>query len=333
VLKLAEHTEKERLTNVEPATSWRGYFLSTSNLSFGQLGQEGGVDIGDAERGRLADIPMPVGGHGLYETLHGFASGEKLSDELQRQSRRVCGAPIRPFIKELVSHRRTDKKALRAFLAGKRQTYLRKLKAESKGLKPLNRISGRYATTFAAGSLAIKYSILPWSRKQLLKAILRCQLDQLRLGDAVDQGAASQGTSLRTKLAQYLNDNHRKFMDLKTKRPTLGSNIEAVPGYIDLINGQTWYYLTSKKLIAIIGRGDNAAKLKRELASEGLLDQQKPTGAQEKGQKKEPKFVVQRRIFVGGKGTKNYRWVHAFSAKLREENKADGTKSVSPEQQ
>ena len=44
-------------------------------------------------------------------------------------------------------------------------------------LRPLNRASGRFATTFAAGSLAIKYQIFRWSREDLLEAILTCQLD------------------------------------------------------------------------------------------------------------------------------------------------------------
>jgi hypothetical protein len=307
VLKLAEHTEKERLTNVEPARSWRCYFLSTSNLSFAQLGQEGGVDIGDAERGRLADIPMPVGGHGLYETLHGFASGEKFSDELQRQSRRVYGTPIRAFVKRLVKSRRADKKALKEFLAKQRKTYRQKLKAEveSEGLKPLNRISGRCATTFAAGSLAIKYGILPWSRKQLLRAILRCELDQLRPHHAIDQSAASPVTTLRAKLIGYLNDNSKKFRDLRTKRLMLGKdNIKTFPGYSDQLKSQTWYYLTADKLTTIIGSGADAKKLKQQLASEGLLDK---TGQ---------KFVVLRRMFDGGKGNKNHRWVHAFNSVL-----------------
>src|ERR1700739_1318938 len=44
----------------------------------------------------------------------------------------------------------------------------------------LGRSLGRFATTFAAGRLAIKYGILPWKRDDLLRAVLSCPLDQLR---------------------------------------------------------------------------------------------------------------------------------------------------------
>jgi uncharacterized protein (DUF927 family) len=310
VLKLAEHTEKERLTNLTSARSWRCYFLSTSNLEFKQLGQQGGVDVDEAELGRMADVPMPAHKHGLYETLHDYTNGERLSDALQRWSRGLYGTPIRAFVTQLAKERRRDKKALQEFLAKKRNVYRRRLQTEANGLKVLKRTSGRFATVFAAGSLAIKYGILPWNRKQLLKAVLQCQLDQHRLGDASDHAAHPKSASLRTKLAQHLKNNQNNFVDLQTKRLRYGTdNIEAFPGYRDQINGQLWYYLTAKKLSAIIGSGGDAAKLKRQLASEGLLN-------------KNPKvknFVVQRRIFDGGKGNQNFARVHAFNPVLCQE--------------
>jgi len=79
---LAECTEKERLTNPGSAHWWRCYFLSTSNLSLAQLGRRGQVAIDESHLGRLADIPLPSNGPGIYEELHDFADGELLSDTL-----------------------------------------------------------------------------------------------------------------------------------------------------------------------------------------------------------------------------------------------------------
>ena len=179
--KLAEQTEKERL-NQGSARSYRGYFLSTSNLSLGQLGKRGRVVIDDAARGRLADIPLPADGHGIYEALHGFTSGAALSDRLQVRSRRYYGTPSRVFLRKLVIERHDDLKGLKAHLAEERRAYRQALKskADAEGLPLLNRASGRFATAFAAGSKAIAYGILPWSRKELMRAVLSCELDQLR---------------------------------------------------------------------------------------------------------------------------------------------------------
>ena len=65
---------------------------------------------------------------------------------------------------------------MQQFLKEQRLAYLQVLKAKAapEELKSLNRASGRFATVFAAGSLAIKYEIFPWKRDDLLQAILSC---------------------------------------------------------------------------------------------------------------------------------------------------------------
>jgi putative DNA primase/helicase len=311
---LAEFTEKERLTNLESARSWRCYFLSTSNLSLGQLGKRGHVVIDEAERGRLTDIPLPNDGHGIYEELHGFADGEALSDALQCRSRKYYGTPARKYVQKLVSERGADPRGLKKFLKARRSAYLKRLKAdvEDEGLRPLNRASGRYATVFAAGSLAIKLGLLPWNRKKLLRAILSCELDQLRQSDEDEDSAAPSPETFRAKLVQYLNDNRKNFMNLNEKRPRYRRDkLDAALGYRTKAKGQRWYYLTADQLKTVIGTGANASALKHMLASEGLLDRTKK------------KFVVQRRIFAGGKGRDNYAWVHAIKADILKKDKSN----------
>lgn len=307
--KLAEQSEKERLTNQGPTRAWRCYFLSTSNYSLKQLARLGDRVIDAAEIGRLADIPLPAKGSGIYEKLHGCADGEELSDNLQRRSRSYCGSAITAFLRKLVLERQDDAQGLRTFLASKRKAYRRKFNAAlaDDDAKPLNRHTGRYETCFAAGSLAIKYGILPWSRKELLRAILSCQLDGLRHVD--DDPLASAVTALRATLAKYLADNRKAFVQLSKKRPRLGQDdIDAVPGYSEKRKGQRWFYLTSACLDKIIGRGATAGALKHLLAKDGLLDKTKD------------RFVVQRHIFKGGKGNQNHQWVHALKAKLAKES-------------
>ena len=57
---LAEHVERERLTNTGPIRGWRFYFLSTSNRSLSELAQGAGIEIDDAQRGRFVDVPNPM---------------------------------------------------------------------------------------------------------------------------------------------------------------------------------------------------------------------------------------------------------------------------------
>jgi putative DNA primase/helicase len=312
---LAENVEKERLTNIGSIRGWRFYFLSTSNYSLAELAQRAGLDIDDAERGRLVDIPNPVGGHGIYEDLHGYENGQKFTDALKVRCRKFCGAAGEEFVRRLVQDRSTDPAGLKQFLEAERIAYLQAIKDQVQGqnLKPLNRASGRFATTFAAGSLGIKYGILPWSRDDLLQAILSCQLDGLRHSQTKNQQADSSVTGLRRKLVRHLADDRGQFRNLDKKMPPLGKhNFGSQPGYSATFKGKKWFYLTTDQLKSIIGSGENADQLKAHLVAEGLL------GGTSTG-----KYLVQRRIFSHAKGNKGYRWVHAFRAKILQDRDQD----------
>ena len=98
-MRLAEQREKRRLTATSAYRTWRGYFLSTSNFSLDQMAVKGGVEIDDAVRGRLVDIPLPKAAHGIYEDLHGMANGSALTDLLKTRCRIYYGVLIREFSK------------------------------------------------------------------------------------------------------------------------------------------------------------------------------------------------------------------------------------------
>jgi putative DNA primase/helicase len=305
---LAENVEKDRLTNTGSVRGWRFYFLSTSNFSLDDLARRGGIEIDDAERGRFVDIPMPNGGHGIYENLHLFDNGRIFTDGLKIRCRKFYGVMGPAFVRKLVADRTKDLDQLKKFLSRERAAYLQAIKtrAQAEELTPLNRASGRFATVFAAGSLAIKYRIFRWNRQALLQAILSCQVDGLRHSKVADEQADTSVAGLRRKLVQYLLSHRGKFKDLDKAMPRrlgLGKHtFGSVPGYKATFKGKKWYYVTSDQLKKIIGSGENAKRLKDELAAAGLMD--RSTG----------RHVVQRPIF-SGKGNKGYEWVHAFRAK------------------
>ncbi|MGZ5529954.1 MAG: DUF927 domain-containing protein [Limisphaerales bacterium] len=305
---LAENVEKERLTNVGSVRGWRFYFLSTSNYSLAELARQGGMEIDDAQRGRFVDIPNPSAGHGIYENLHEFPNGQKFTDTLKIRCRKYCGAVGEEFVHHLVRNRRRDATGLKQFLRRQRAAYLRAInaKAQSENLRPLNRASGRFATDFAAGSLAIKYKIFLWDRNELLQAILSCQLDGLRHVQAEHLETDTSVSGLRRKLITYLREGRSKFMDLDEDKPGLAEHeFGSVPGYIATFKRKKWFYLTDNQLGQIIGTGENTDRLKKELAEKGLLART-PNG----------RYVVQRPIFSGAKGNKGWRQVHAFRGRL-----------------
>jgi putative DNA primase/helicase len=313
---LAENVEKERLTNVGTVRGWRFYFLSTSNFSFDDFAQRGGIEIDDAERGRFVDIPLPDSGHGIYEDLHQFESGEKFTDALKIRCRKYCGSVGDKFLSKLVRDRANDREWLKQFLRSERTAYLQAIKTKTQAAKvqPLKRASGRFATVFAAGSLAIKYGIFRWKRAELLQAILKCQLDGLQQGAVVNQETPDNSLSgLRRRLLSYLNDHRKEFRNLNTNKPRLGKHrFGSAPGYSATFKGKKWFYLADDQLNEVIGRSANATQLMKELVDAGLM-----------ASRSDGKCLVQRPIFADATGNKGYKWVHAFRAKILQESGFD----------
>jgi uncharacterized protein (DUF927 family) len=304
--RLAEGNERQRLTNVGSIRVWGHFFFSTSNLSLAELAQAAGEAVGEAEFGRLADIPCPKTDFGIYEDLHGHDNGAALTDALKSRCRSYFGTPSREFVRQLVAEKAKDVDALRQFLRERRKGYLSKIQsvAERQGLRLLNRVSGRFATVYAAGCLAIRYGIFNWTRKELLQAILSCHLDCARQLKDASQGSSSSLQSPRQKLIAYLTDRQAEFLDVSANPPDREEHeFGSVPGYVASYKGKKWYYLTSDQLKALVGGKANVAALAQALAAEGLMDKS-PT-----------KWVVQRRIF-GGKGNKGFCRVHAFRAAI-----------------
>jgi len=263
------------------------------------------MSIDEAEIGRLTDIPLPTNGHGLFEELHGLPDGESLSTELQSRSARLFGTAGSAFVRRLVKDKQND---VKNFIRERRRAYLRKLHklTARDGLSPLKRPSDRFATTYAAGCLAIKYGILAWSRDALLRAILSCQLDQLGYVEP-DQGQVGSVQEAQHRLIKYLRNNHKNLRRLK-KGKLLEVDRERIndfPGILAKFKGRARYYLTDKQLSAAVGKGAFVSDLKHKLAQEGLLERDS-----------QGRFVVQRVLFQGGKRRHTPTRVYSFKTQI-----------------
>jgi putative DNA primase/helicase len=312
-MRLAEQKEKRRLNQSTQFRSWRFFFLSTSNFSLEELATKADAVIDAAVRGRLVDIPLPDGPHGIYEDLHGFPSGSELTDRLKKLCRLYYGVPIREFILKLLDHLVRGKGSkvrelkdrvmnVKNGLQKVRIQYLRQLERRSGDVKALNRASNRFATVYAAGALAIRLGVLDWNRSALGEAILRCQLDGLK-PRLTKQDSAILETG--KKLLHYLQKQEASSINLRKQyadpnKHTFGS----VPYYKAKHKGHTYWYLTADALKSIIGTGAAASAYKQYLEKRGRLDVSS-------GGKGGRRFVVERRIFIG-KGKQGWRSVHAI---------------------
>jgi hypothetical protein len=306
--RLSENTKKNRYNELGGA-AWRLYFLSTSNFTLDELAEQGGVPIDDQHRGRLVDIVLPTGPGvcGVYEDLHGFSDGATLTDSIKARCRAVFGAPGLRLVRRIYRDKQS-RSTTKGFVAKRRTRYIEimRKKAAANGVKPLERATARFATVYAAGCLAIEYEIFPWTRKDLLHAVLRCQLDGL----AATSRKVDRATNLRQRLIDYCAQHLGNFVSLNRKKLSeVNDQLGSAPGYTHTHNGKDWLYLTSNQLKTIVGTGNAVKQLKKTLVKEGLMAAT------------DQRALVQRPIFRA-KRNKGYRWVHAFRTTLLQSSMA-----------
>lgn len=84
--------------------------LSTSNKFLDELALESRVQIDDAYRDRLPDVPLPGMGMGAFEDLHLFRDHHAFAAELIRLAREFYGVASVEFIEKFVAARARDDK-------------------------------------------------------------------------------------------------------------------------------------------------------------------------------------------------------------------------------
>ncbi len=85
--------------------TWRLLFLSSGEITIGDKIKEDGRQRATAGQAvRVLDIPADTGKFGLFENLHGAASGQIFADTLRAATQQFFGTPIRAFLPEITAH-------------------------------------------------------------------------------------------------------------------------------------------------------------------------------------------------------------------------------------
>jgi uncharacterized protein (DUF927 family) len=106
VYMLGNKTGKGRMNRgaaLKKRYSWNVLFLSSGEMSLGDILTQTGQKIRGGQNVRLVDIEADAGkGFGLFETLHEFKTAHELADALRENSKKYYGTAIREFLRELV---------------------------------------------------------------------------------------------------------------------------------------------------------------------------------------------------------------------------------------
>ena len=192
----------------------------------------------------------------------------------------------------------TDRASVQAFVDERLRTY-REAADRIKSLlgRDLTRITDKFATSFIAGCLAIRYQILPFTEAEILAALLTCERDHVafidrELGFAPERffsahgapAAMAQQPALAVapaatpfdRLQRFINRNGRRgFIDLRSPGLSrLGFKLRVqrlkgpVLGYV--ADGEYW--IPGDPFEEVAGGSREALALKQEVYRRGLLE-------------------------------------------------------------
>lgn len=266
-MRLSTGKGKGRLTEKDGVKTWKSIYLSTTNLTVDDILTAGGEVVDDAYRVRAIDIPLPENGHGIFENLHGFASGEDLSNHLKKASTEQYGTLIRAFLRRLVQARADDEAGLKEQLEGWRQGYIRQANEDIGSAPGMGRFHERFATVYLGARLAIEFGLLPWDPEDLLEAILTCERDHFRLRA---KQAQKEGNDLAA-LKNYVSTQRSQMIELQPGKAHRRSKLTQAPGFLWTEGGDWIVGFERNRLVSLCGGSSAADRVLKLLRQQGAL--------------------------------------------------------------
>src|SRR5262249_21126582 len=133
-----------------PRLTWTVLFLSTGEISLAQHVEQAGQRVHAGQEVRLIDLAADAGkGHGVFEHLHGHASGQAFADALRQHGHEAYGTAGRAFVAALVQEMPHALEQVR-----KVSDVFMEQRVPTAATGQVRRVAGRFALIAAAGELA-----------------------------------------------------------------------------------------------------------------------------------------------------------------------------------
>jgi hypothetical protein len=164
-LSAADGSERGRAT-VERQGRFRTVVLTSSNASLQREAVGGQYEADRAVLDRFVEVPLPLASS-AFEELHGYSSVAKFAQELKGRALNDAGAVGLEFLRSLHGWVERDRAASVAWLEARVAWFIKRFGK----LGAPDRVLRRFALIYAVGSLAIKWGLHPWSKKEFAQAL------------------------------------------------------------------------------------------------------------------------------------------------------------------
>ncbi|WP_316422062.1 DUF927 domain-containing protein [Klebsiella pneumoniae] len=161
---------------------WQVSIFSMGECSLQQLAASGNVERLGGENVRVIDVHADAGSEmGIFESLpDGVNSSNELVHAIKDATHHYYGSAKPAFLKRLVADIQDDRESVKRKLEKGIEFFLDKHKVDrNSGIQV--RIAKRFAIAYVAGSMAVKYGVLPFTKQDVMKGISTCYLDSLEM--------------------------------------------------------------------------------------------------------------------------------------------------------
>ncbi len=159
--------------NAKERRTWRLLFVTTGETDLESMMKQAGKKTFAGQMLRHANIPADTGVHGIFEQLHGHATGAALSEYLRQAVMECFGSPLRSYLDKLVDERNRQLIPLQERLHGIVERF--KVQAIPQGADgQVSRVASRFALIAAAGELATDYGATGWPVGAAFDGVLTC---------------------------------------------------------------------------------------------------------------------------------------------------------------
>jgi uncharacterized protein (DUF927 family) len=212
-----------RDASARPIITWRLPFLSTGETGLAAKMQEGGRRARAGQEVRVVEVPADAGaGRGIFENLHGFASGDALARHLRLSAERQKGHPARAFLDEITKQPEATVEAIAAM----RDAWVRaNLPLGVDG--QVSRVARRFGLVAAAGELAAGLGILPWPEGEAERAAAQCFTNWLEARGGSGPAELRDGIAqVRAFLEAHGSSRFEPAWIAQDHRPDAGAHME-----------------------------------------------------------------------------------------------------------
>lgn len=270
VYMLANSTGKARATRsgeTRTAAEWRLFFASTGEIRAEAKMAEGGGRVMVGQQVRLLDCSaVPENGFGIFEELHGFASGAAMSKHLKEAATRYHGTASRAYLEQVVAASEVLPDLLRGCVHNFVDAHC---PAGADG--QVIRVAERFGLLAAAGELGAGMGILPWPEGEAMAGVSKIFKVWL-----TTRGGHQAGELLMAvqQVKEHLERHAAKHFDNWLRGVPGGSYIEAKAldrwDFRAKVNGQSEFW-ASPSGFANLCAGYDSRAVAKELIRLGIL--------------------------------------------------------------